>query len=495
MTRTSRWPTSLRSRLTLWYTVLLGLPLIALALGAQLLFARTLQSRTDAFIGDALTAFSRELVAERRATLSAALAIQSTISEVRFRDLHIVILDSSGKVVDMTPPQERPSPEDRRPSEEVVARILTTLRAHDLSHPVALTVPSQDGSFRVLSRPLLVANQSFRLTGAYSLRDVDDMLAQVRGVFLVVIPLLLILGATGGYFLATRSLAPVGSMANRAAEISATNLGQRLPVGGGDELVGLATVVNDLLARLEASFAQQRRFVADASHELRTPTAILRTEADVTLSRKHRTEEEYRASMTIMRDGARRLTRIVEDLFLLARSDSDQAVLRREPLYLDEIVHDVTRSVRPLAEARGIKVEVEEFVEAPFSGDGGLIDQLLLNLLDNAIKHSPHGGVVVVRMAREGDEYHVSVCDSGPGIPESARERIFERFFRVDAARSRNETSATSGAGLGLAIARRIAEMHGGRLELANSGHGVTEFRLTLPAGDQPTDARETLTV
>jgi two-component system OmpR family sensor kinase len=319
------------------------------------------------------------------------------------------------------------------------------------------------------------------LTGAYSLRDVDEMLAEVREVFLIVIPLLIVLGAGGGYFLATRSLAPVGSMASRAAEISATNLGQRLPVGGGDELVGLANVVNDLLARLEASFVQQRRFVADASHELRTPTAILRTEADVTLSRDHRTEEEYRASMTIMRDGARRLTRIVEDLFLLARADSDQVNLRREPLYLDELVHEVTRSVRFLAEARGVTVEVEQFVEAPFHGDAGLLDQLLLNLLDNAIKHSPEGGTVGVAMVVRDSEYHITVRDAGPGIPDDAKERVFERFFRVDTARSRHEASTTSGAGLGLAIARRIAEMHGGRLELAGSRPGRTEFCLTLP--------------
>jgi two-component system, OmpR family, sensor kinase len=272
-------------------------------------------------------------------------------------------------------------------------------------------------------------------------------------------------------------------MASRAAEIGATNLRDRLPVSGGEELAGLARVVNDLLGRLEASFVQQRRFMADASHELRTPTAILRSEADVTLAQTHRTEEEYRAAVTIMRDAARRLTRIVDDLFLLARADSGNLVARREPIYLEELVHDATRAVRPLADARSIRVELSEAVEAPFEGDADLLGRLLLNLLDNAIKHSPAGGSVEVGMARRNGHYEIDVIDEGAGIPAEAQERIFERFVRLDAARARGEQSSTSGAGLGLAIARRIAEVHGGRLVLAASRPGRTDFRVTLPAG------------
>src|ERR1051326_2148653 len=153
-------------------------------------------------------------------------------------------------------------------------------------------------------------------------------------------------------------------MGGRAAAISASKLDERLPGGGGDELVGLARVVNDLLDRLERSFAQQQRFVADASHELRTPTSILRTEADVTLSRPHRAEEEYRASMAIMQDAARRLTRIVDDLFLLARADSGHLVPHREALYLEDLVHDAARSVRAVADQRGVRIVLATLVEA-----------------------------------------------------------------------------------------------------------------------------------
>ena len=218
----------------------------------------------------------------------------------------------------------------------------------------------------------------------------------------------------------------------------------------------------------------------DASHELRTPAAILRTETDVTLSRAHRDEEEYRASISVMQDAARRLTRIVDDLFLLARADAGHLVMHRAPLYLEEIVHDAARGVRQVADQRGVRVALGDCHEAPFEGDADLLGRLLLNLLDNAIKYSPEGGTVDVAMAQRDGRYEISVVDSGPGIPADAHQRVFERFFRVDSARSRAESGSTSGAGLGLAIARRIAELHGGQLDLTESRPGRTEFRVAL---------------
>jgi signal transduction histidine kinase len=278
-------------------------------------------------------------------------------------------------------------------------------------------------------------------------------------------------------------------MAARAAEISAANLQDRLPVAGGEELAGLARVVNGLLDRLEASFVQQQRFMADASHELRTPAAIVRTEADVTLAQPRRSEADYRASLGVVQSAARRMTRIVEDLLLLARADTGVAIDHREHVYLEEIVHDVARGVRMLAESRRVRVEVDNVVDAPVYADADLIGRLLLNLLDNAIKHSPEESAVRVEMARTDGSCTVRVIDAGTGIPADAQSRVFERFFRADDSRSTGDQrasadsdfSATSGAGLGLAIARRIAELHAGHLELVESRPGRTEFRLTLP--------------
>jgi heavy metal sensor kinase len=306
------------------------------------------------------------------------------------------------------------------------------------------------------------------------------MLARIRRLFFVAIPLLVLAAATGGYLLAKRSLLPVSAMATRAAEISETNLQARLPIGGGAELVRLGRVFNDLLDRLERSFEQQRRFMADASHELRTPVTIVRTESDVTLSREHRDEAEYRASTAIIQDASRRLTRIVDDLFLLARADSGHLVPKMEDVYLEEVVADAAQAVRPVAEQRSVRVEVRSVVEAPFSGDADLLGRVLLNLLDNAIKHSRPGGVVEIGMTNRNQHYEISVVDAGEGIPPAIQDKIFERFFRADVARAADENSTTSGAGLGLAIARKIAELHGGRLEVAESRPGRTVLRLTL---------------
>ena len=476
-----RWPLSLRSRLTGWYALFLGAPLVVFAIVCYIVFERTLEARTDQFINDALTAFSRELGAERRASLDANEAMQSTIEEVRFRDLHIAILGLDGKVLAMTALPEGDAG-DKRPSYIVEQRIVTVLKSLDLTKEQSLTIDSREGKFRVLARPAIIGHEPFSLVGSYSQTDIDEMLKRIRGAFLFAIPLLLAAAATGGFFIAKRGLEPVASMAEHAAEISATNLHERLPVVGGAELMGLALVVNDLLDRLEHAFSQQQRFVADASHELRTPTAILRTEADVTLSREHRTEEEYRASVKVMQDAVRRLTRIVEDLFLLARADAGHLPIRRESLYLEDLVDDVTRSVRSVAEQRGVKVELHGVVEAPFEGDEDLLGRLLLNLLDNAIKHSNRGASVDVELGMLANKYEISVADSGPGIPQDAQQRIFERFFRADTARESTDDTKTSGAGLGLAIARRVAELHSGRLDLVESRPGRTEFRITLPA-------------
>lgn len=465
------WTSSLRFRLTLWYSVLLALPLIGFAVAGYVVVAATLGQRTDRFIGDALTAFAGEVSAERRTALSAEAAIRNTMAEVRFRDLHLTVLGPDGRPVATTPV----------PDSSVQRALMARLAQGDPAGSASLTLDGGPGAYRIIAHPLPLAGRTFRLAGAYSLRDTEELLARIRAMFLVAIPFLILAAAAGGYLLARRSLAPVASMAARAATITATNLDQRLPVEGGAELVGLARVVNDLLDRLERAFAQQRRFMADASHELRTPAAVLRTEADVTLSRDHRAEAEYRASATVMQDAARRLTRIVDELFLLARADAGHLIVHKEPIYLEDLVHDAVRAVQSVAERRGVRIELGELVEAPFLGDADLLGRLLLNLLDNAIKFSPRGGTVSVAMRRDPGTVAISVLDPGPGVPAEARDQIFERWFRVDAARSRTERSATSGAGLGLSIARRIAEMHAGRLELVESRPGRTEFRLTLP--------------
>ena len=326
------WPRSLRVRLTLWYSVLLAVPLIGFALAASFVVGAALQSRTDRFLGDALTTFSRELLAERRSAPSLAVAVRKTLEEVHFRDLHIAIRDSGGAVLASTLAPGAPEPEASRLRE----RLDRAIAGYD---PPLRTIRVPE-PYRVIAVPLLLDGRELRITGAYALGDLEGVLRGLRRLFVVAIPLLIGAAAAGGYALARGSLAPVTAMSRRAEEITATNLGERLPVSGARELAGLAVVINQLLDRLEGAFAQQRRLVADASHELRTPTAIVRSEADVTLSQPHRQEAEYRESMAVIRDAARRLTRVVDDLFLLARTDAGQQVMRVEPLYLEDVVQE-----------------------------------------------------------------------------------------------------------------------------------------------------------
>lgn len=484
------WPSSLRARITLWFAVVLGVPLVAFALVSYVVFDRTLLARTDHFMSDALSAFARELANERRMAPSNAVAARTTVYEVRFRQLQVVIGDSTGALLaaSAVAPDAESQAGGARPMDP--ARVLAAAPRRG-DEDAFRTVDERGGAYRVHARTVQLAGEPVSLVGVAPLHDIEEVLARVRGAFLIAIPLLLAAAAGGGFFMARRSLAPVSAMGAQAAAITDANLHERLPVvSPDDELGGLATVINSLLDRLERAFAQQRRFMADASHELRTPTAILSTEAQVTLSREHRSEEEYRESVAVMQGAAGRLTRIVDDLFLLARADAGYLVARHRDLYLDDVVHDATRAVRPIAERRGVSVELLPVTDAPFHGDADLLGRLLLNLLENAIKFSAGGGTVSVELVARRDgrspRYEIRVVDDGPGIPAEVQERVFERFFRGDPARGRVEPTETSGAGLGLAISRRIAEAHGGTLTLVSSRPGRTEFCLTLPAPEVP---------
>lgn len=440
-----RWPVTLRGRLTLWFTIVIGVPFLAFEVVGYLMFATALGAGTERFIDDALSAFGRELRAERFVRGDALETIRSTVREVHFKDLRIEVRDSANALV--------------AASEEV-----------ELA-----------SGARVLERDEIIEGQRFRVIGSYPRRAEEEVLGRIRTGFILAVPFLLGLAASGGFLLAKRGLRPVAEMGARAAEISASTLHERLPVTGGEELVGLATVVNALLDRLQGSFEQQRRFMADASHELRTPTAIVRTEADVTLARPHREESEYRAALEVVRDSSQRLTRIVEDLFLLARADAGQLQMRRAPLYLEELVHESARGVTQLAAARGVEVAVLALTQAPLTGDADLLGRVLLNLLDNAMRHAPAGSRVEVTMdSLQGSLCAVRVVDHGAGVPLDAQARIFDRFVRAEPARE----AAGGGAGLGLAIARRISELHGGTLVLESSAPGRTVFRLTLPVDE-----------
>lgn len=462
---------SVRGRLTLFWVAVLAAALVAVGGLVYALLARSLYSRIDqnldAVVQIAITSLTNDL-AEGQDYEDAA---RSTATELSSPQQMLAIYDPGGRLL-----AEGGRDEDLEiplheamavPAGDVV--LLTAVEAGDNDrHRLAIR--------RVSIPP---ADTAYLLVAAASLEPTDDELESLRRVLAYVIPIALALAGAGGWFLARQSLAPVAAMAERARRIGVEDLSARLPVANRrDELGQLADTFNDLLNRLEASLTQQRQFMADASHELRTPVTTSRTAAAVALQQPHRDEQDYREALSIIEQQSTRLSRIVEDMFTLARADAGSYPVRRTLMYLDEVVDEIIRAARVLADTRQVSIEFTAVPSASFTGDEELVRRLIANLLDNAVRHTPPHGVVHVTLAQDGEQYVLSVTDAGEGIPPDIQPRIFERFFHGDAARIPSD----GGAGLGLALARWVARAHGGDVTLVRSSHQGTTFAAVLPS-------------
>ena len=496
--RRSLFGDSIRVRLALWHTLTVAALLVAFSIATWIFLVRTTGARADQSLGDMANAFVKVWGGVRaEEETSAAASSVLAASEFRDRDRRIVVYDSARRLIAMsdttplTPGLSRPRLSDLQhgPVATLVrnatpqSRLFTTLDA------------GGDGGAPVRAHAIRISDegQPFTVLALRSLRAEEDASESFATAVMVAIPIALLLAGVGGYLLARASLAPVVAMGRQARRISASNLDERLPVENPrDELGGLAEVLNELLTRLEHSFEheqrsaeQQRQFMADASHELRTPVAALSSVADVALSRKDRDPRELREALDVVRGEGSRLGRLVDDLLLLSRADAGELPARREHLYLEELLQDSARSARGLAAARSITLVAPPAEESPFVGDPDMLRRLLMILLDNSIKYTPRGGEVRLSLDRDeaGESYHISVEDTGPGVPTWAAERIFERFFRVDESRTRaaEDAGGVASAGLGLAIARLTAKVHGGTVHLDATGPGGSRFVITLP--------------
>jgi heavy metal sensor kinase len=309
------------------------------------------------------------------------------------------------------------------------------------------------------------------------LDSITGDLAVLRRILLIALPVALLLAGIGGYVLAARKLAPLHSMAQQARHISGENLHSRLEIGNAaEELITLAASFNELLSRLDQSFDSMKRFVADASHELRTPISVIRGEADVALATEH-SPAAYRESLAIILDESRRLSRLVDDLLNLARADAGHVRLQICAFYFNDLLMECCRSVQALAAARAIELDCRPGDDAPFFGDEELLRRLVVNLLDNAIRYTPAGGRVVALLEPEEGGVRLRVTDTGPGIAPEVAAHVFERFYRADKARSRGE----GGFGLGRSIVKWIAESHHGVVELTSRAEKGSTFTVTLP--------------
>src|SRR6267142_7007972 len=471
---------SVRIRLTLWYTAAMTIVLVVLAGATYFVLRENVVRCADANAMELAYSFLTTVNAELGdATKPDSVddGIAAAISEHRFRDVVFVVFDPQGDLLGSSE-NDRVQGRSEYPTRQTLAASLRPLAsAPDTFHFVRVG----EHQYRGYVRHFSIDQQGATLIVLQSLHRQNEFLETLAGTFGIVIPLAILLAGAGGYLLARRSLSPVVTMSAQASRIGSENLYERLKVRNPrDELGHLAASFNELLDRLNESFERQRRFVADASHELRTPVAILCGEAEVTLAQEKRTEQEYRESLQILGEEAKRLKHIVEDLFTLARADAGQHPLAPSDFYLDELAAECSKNVRTLASAKQIAVSCESSGEFPIHADESLLRRMLMNLLDNAIKYTPQGGSVSLCCAEENGHYRVSLQDSGQGIPVELQPRIFERFFRADKARSRGETGS-GGAGLGLTIASWIAGAHGGRLELTRSTPQGSLFTVFLP--------------
>jgi len=465
---------SLRVRLTFWYVGVLALVLLVFGLLVYTLLSRALHQRVDDDLRSLIEVAFKSLINDEAEGQSNDDAARSTASELFNGRQTLAIFDGAGNLL-----ADNSLDDDfqaRLPSPEMISDGEIGLH----------TIAEDDGDdfHRIASQRVLVppANTPYIILASQPLEVIEEEMESLREIFYFVVPGVIVMAGLGGWFLAHKSLDPMVAMSERARLIGAGNLDQRLPVANPrDELGQLAVTFNQLLARLDEAFEQQQRFMTDASHELRTPLSVMHTTADVTLEQQHRDESEYRDALRVIDEQTRRLTRIVEDMFTLARADAGRYRLRKSRFYLDELIEETARAAGILASGKSVSIDVSNSPDSLFYGDEDLLRQMLLNLLDNAIKHTPSVGLIRIALTNDQQKYFVRVTDSGSGVPADAKPHIFKRFFRADKSRSRSEKGRGSGAGLGLAIALWIAEAHQGRLELAASDASGSTFLATLP--------------
>ncbi|HUI57034.1 MAG TPA: ATP-binding protein [Bryobacteraceae bacterium] len=454
---------SIRSRLTLWYVFIFGLLLIIFSAEVQFLLAGDLAQRFDDSLlrsARATANYFSEFAEKNRVEAGA----QETVRDLQLGAARPAILQADRILASSDP--------------AILAAIQSTriLEAARARSETVLATDSRRGA-RLACVPLIVGGISYQVVMLEPLAELNNQLTQMRRVFFLGIPLALLLASGGGFLMAGKSLRPMVGISSQTEQITAQNLSARVEVTHpGDEVGRLAKVINALLGRLEASFRVMRDFMADASHELRTPLAIIQGEADVTLSQE-RGAAEYRKSLELIREQARRTSRIVSDMLVLARADAGQQTVRFEEIYLNDLVEECCGAARGLADRAGVQLVCEASEDVAFYGDAELLKRMTLNLVDNAIRYTPTGGSVQVRLLTGNGAARLVVSDTGIGIPAASRSRIFDRFYRGEDANQR----AHGGSGLGLSIVKVAAESHRGSVALTSeSGHGTT-FTVTLP--------------
>jgi two-component system, OmpR family, heavy metal sensor histidine kinase CusS len=351
---------------------------------------------------------------------------------------------------------------------------------------------------RMLQRRFTAGGQEFDLEVGAPMDNVMHTLQLLRLLLWSLIPVAILIACAGGAWLSGRALKPIQDLTAAASAIGIENLSERLPAPAtGDELARLTDVLNSMLARLETAVKRLSQFAADASHELRTPLAVIRTTAELAL-RRSRTPESYRESLSEIADETERMTQLIEDLLALARSGTEAVQMPRTSLDLRSLLREVCAELHSLAESRRIRIETQS-IEAEqgqgpaiVSGNRPALRRLFVILLDNALKYSPAGAEVLLRLSQEDGRVSVSIEDSGAGISAIDLPHIFERFYRAGEALN---TESREGHGLGLALADHIARMHGATIEVHSTEGASSVFRVSFAASASTTSASANLQI
>ena len=447
---------SIRARLTLWYCSIVVLVLVAGAVAGALVQFDLALRRLDEDLARSLATLEGVMRTEFGEGLALEDAAQEASTEVVVPDRTMVLALPDGTVLRVwgLPMAPRDVPLFRKA-------------------PFDDTLQLASGDARVVSRYVEHSGHAYIAAAIAPLAAVHAQQTEITRATALGILVGLVVAGAGGWFIGRQTLKPLTRMARQARNINERNPTERLSAPAvDDELGDLATSFNELLDRLAAALNFHRQFMADASHELRTPVSVVRTAAQVTLSQNVRASEEYRESLTIIGEQATRLSRLVDAMFLLSRAEARGIPLRPEFLNLDDLLVESARGLRVLAEQRAVTVRTDGDEEVGLTGDDGLLRQMVGNLLDNAIRHAAPGGHVLATLARGERDVTLRITNDGDGIPPDHHDRVFERFVRL---------GDSQGAGLGLPIARWIAAAHGGTLVLEHSEPGCTTFAVTLP--------------
>jgi two-component system OmpR family sensor kinase len=460
-----------RVRLTATYSALFIVLATVVSSAFYVAYARSQYASTDSELSERVQALINGL--ETDAT-PVRIDKKDAVPVMEHGEVSAMLLAPDGSILDTI----------GRPVTPHLARVVYQ-RHPTFAAPILETMPDTGGEVRVLAKQVDFGNGVHGLmVGSHSMSEIQVALNEAKVLLVVVVISMVVIASVLGYWIAGRALKPVRVIAGAARDISEHDLNRRIALDlPPDELGELAGTFNAMLARLESGFATLQRFTADAAHELRAPLAMIRAELEVSLGRA-RTLGEYQATHRLVLGEVERMSRLADQLLLLARADAGSLAPRFERLDLSDLLEETVDRWRVLAGSRGVRLALETPPPGSLWADRELLRRLIDNLLDNAVRHSPAGEDVTLTAAREDGHWRLEVADAGPGVDASIRDRLFQRFARADPARGRD----TGGAGLGLALCAVIADLHGGRVALAppNGPPPGAHFVVELAADPRP---------